>query len=77
MGSCTGTTLGPNFSFISAMVLVKLAFSRSIWFTTIMRGLLAFLHMFMAFSTPTTGPDTAPTTIRAESARAIAALTSP
>ena len=72
-----GTTDGPNFSFTASMTFSKLAFSRSSWLMTIMRGLPIFWHMAMAFSAPTTGPDTAPTTIRALSASSIAAVTSP
>ena len=77
MGSWMGTTLGPNFSLTTAMTFSKEAFSRSIWLMTIMRGLFWAWHMAMAFSAPTTGPETAPTTMRALSARNAAEATSP
>ena len=72
-----GTTDGPNFSLMAAMTFSKFAFSRSSWLMTIMRALPCFWHMAMAFSAPTTGPETAPTTISALSASSIAAVTSP
>ena len=77
MGTSMGAMWLPYFSVMVPSALAKLALSRSIWLTTIMRAVWVLSHIAHAFSAPTLRPETAPTVISAASLTAMGPTCSP